>query len=55
MYYKVCESCGAHLDRGERCDCGADSRREQEKRQKEPHINRSGADPPKEGNPQREK
>lgn len=21
MYYRVCQSCGAHLDPGEQCDC----------------------------------
>lgn len=21
-YYKICQSCGAHLDPGEQCDCG---------------------------------
>ena len=22
MMYTVCEDCGAHLDHGEKCDCG---------------------------------
>lgn len=22
MKYEVCENCGAHLDHGEKCDCG---------------------------------
>lgn len=27
-YYKVCEYCGAHLDPGEKCDCGKEDREE---------------------------
>ena len=23
-YYRVCEYCGAHLDPGEKCDCGGE-------------------------------
>ena len=26
-YYKVCEYCGAHLDPGEKCDCGGEEMR----------------------------
>ena len=26
MYYKICPSCGAHLDPGERCDCQDEKR-----------------------------
>ena len=26
MYYKICTSCGAHLDPGERCDCQDEKR-----------------------------
>jgi len=30
-YYNVCETCGAHLDPGERCDC--EEERERERRE----------------------
>ena len=25
-YYRICSSCGAHLDPGERCDCREDEK-----------------------------
>lgn len=32
MYGYICSHCGAHLDPGEKCDCGEIRRAEEEKR-----------------------